>query len=118
MNKVESMKELSTVLNCNIEIWGNDWTKNDKTLEDEKKPKLLKKTWAAIIPQTARLQKAQVDTLLTKATHKIKIRHIACKELVPEMWVMHKNKKYEIIYPLNPYMKNEWWEFFAEEVIE
>lgn len=98
-----------------VEIWGNTKEKNE-LLETINKLSKLMTVWAEIIPQTGKLQNAQADTILTNVTHKIIIRYI--DGLKTDMWVNFKEHKFEIMYILNPYFKNETLEIFVKEVIE
>ncbi|QEK13723.1 head-tail adaptor protein (plasmid) [Crassaminicella thermophila] len=78
----------------------------------------IKTIWAAIIPQTASLQRGQVETILSNTTHKIIVRYSAGKDITQDMYIMFRGKRFDIKYILNPYFKNEFLEIFCEEVIE
>lgn len=76
-----------------------------------------KTVWAAIIPQTATLQRQQADTILTNVTHKIVVRYSAVKDITKEMKIKFKGHEFEIKYILNPYYSNEYLEIFVQEVL-
>ncbi|WIF95126.1 phage head closure protein [Caminicella sporogenes] len=87
---------------------------NEKDYSYEK----LKTIWAAIIPQTASLQRGQVETILSNTTHKIIVRYTAGRDITQDMYIMFRNKRFDIKYILNSHFKNEFLEIFCEEVIE
>lgn len=78
----------------------------------------LKSVWAEIRPQTGSLQQQQANTILANVTHKIIIRYDSCKDLTNDMYIIFREKRFDIKYILNPYFKNETLEIFCEEVIE
>ncbi|TCO69505.1 phage head closure protein [Marinisporobacter balticus] len=78
----------------------------------------IKTIWAAIIPQTAKLQTQQADTILSNTTHKIIVRYESGKDITQDMYIMFRKKRFDIKYILNPHFKNEQLEIFAEEVAE
>lgn len=100
-----------------IEIWGKVPTENELGEADYTDEK-LKTIWAAIIPQTGKLQTQQANTILSNVTHKIIVRYEAGKSITQDMHIMFRNKRFDIKYILNPYFKNESLEIFCEEVIE
>ncbi|MEC0370882.1 phage head closure protein [Paenibacillus chibensis] len=73
--------------------------------------------WAEIIPQTATLQRAAADTMLSSTTHKIKVRYGSGKLIKQDMWITFKGHRFDIKYILNPYFRKESLEIFVEEVI-
>ncbi|MGE4272064.1 MAG: phage head closure protein [Desulfitobacterium sp.] len=78
----------------------------------------LKTIWAAIIPQTGKLQAQQANTILSNVTHKIIVRYGAGKDITQDMYIMFRQKRFNVRYILNPYFKNVTLEIFCEEVIE
>lgn len=104
-------------LDKKVELWGNILGENE-LLESDNKPGFIKDIWAEIIPQTGKLQKQQVDTILTDVTHKIKVRYAAGKDITQDMWFIYKGHRFDIKYILNPYFGNEYLEVFCEEKIE
>lgn len=78
----------------------------------------IKTIWSAIIPQTGSLQKQQANTRLSNVTHKIKVRYGAGNDITQDMYIMFREKRFDIKYIINPYFKNEFLEIFCEEVLE
>jgi len=113
-------------LNKRIEIWGKTEIENElgeteienELGETDYTEAKIKTIWAAIIPQTASLQKGQVETILSNTTHKIICRYNAGKDIKQDMFIMFNGHRFDINYILNPYFKNESLEIFASEVIE
>jgi SPP1 family predicted phage head-tail adaptor len=104
-------------LNRRIEIWARQEETNEMNETDYVYSK--KNTiWAAIIPQTGKLQSAPADTILSNTTHKIIVRYNAGKNITQSMYIVFKGHKFDIKYILNPYYENEYLEVFCEEVIE
>lgn len=106
-----------------IDIYGNKKYENELGEENFKFDK-IKSIWAAIIPQTAKLQSQQAETILTNVTHKIIVRYSAVKSIVGEdinqlkdMEIRYKNHRFKVKYTLNPYFNNETLEIFVEEVL-
>lgn len=99
-----------------IDIYGNIKYENELGETSYKFGK-IKTIWAAIIPQTGKLQIQQADTILTNVTHKIIVRYYSGKDITKDMQIRYKNHKFDIKYILNPYFKNETLEIFVEEVL-
>lgn len=74
--------------------------------------------WAHLIPQTAKLQSQQAETILTNVTHKIIVRYTAGKGITKDMQLNYKDHRYAIRYILNPYERDEILELFCEELID
>lgn len=110
-------KRQTNRLKHKIDVYGNVKETNEvnKTTYSFKK---IRSLYAAIIPQTANLQKQVADTILTNVTHKIIVRYSAGKEITQDMQIYFRNKKFDIKYILNPYFANETLEIFCTEVIE
>lgn len=104
-------------LNKRIDIWArtpieNELGENDYTFSK------IKTIWAALIPQTGKLQVQQANTILSNVTHKIVVRYESGNDITQDMYIMFNNKRFNIDYILNPYFKNETLELFCKEVIE
>lgn len=104
-------------LRQHVELWGNTKVENE-LLETSVMPSKIRKVWCEIIPQTGTMQRAQADTILSKCTHKIKMRYGSGKDIQEDMWLMYRGQRFDIKYMLNPYFKDEILEIFCEEVIE
>ncbi|WLR52461.1 phage head closure protein [Bacillus tianshenii] len=100
-----------------IDVYGKTKTTNELGEITQSFSK-VKSIWAAVVPQTGKMQKQQVETILTNVTHKVIVRHNAGKEITPDMYIMFREKRFDIEYILNPYFKNETLEIFCREVIE
>ncbi|MCG7410580.1 head-tail adaptor protein [Paenibacillus sp. ACRRX] len=99
-----------------MELWGNVDSINE-LLETSIKPKRMRDVWCEIIPQTGTMQRAQADTIISKCTHKIKMRYGSGKDIKPDMWLQFGVQRFDIKYILNPYFRNESLEIFVEEVV-
>lgn len=98
-----------------MELWA-DVNDTNELLETSVKPKFQRIVWGEIIPQTGSLQRAQADTIISKCTHKIKMRYGSGKDIKQDMWFMYRGHRLDIKYILNPYFKDESLEIFCEEV--
>lgn len=97
-----------------IEIYGKTKIENELGETDFTFGK-IKTIWAAIIPQTSKMQSGQANTILSNTTHKIIVRYD--KGITQDMYIMFKGKRFDINYILNPYFKNETLEIFCSEVV-
>lgn len=97
-----------------IEIFGKAKIENELGETDFTFGK-IKTIWAAIIPQTSKMQSGQANTILSNTTHKIIVRYD--KGITQDMYIMFKGKRFDINYILNPYFKNETLEIFCSEVV-
>lgn len=97
-----------------IEIYGKTKIENELGETDSTFGK-IKTIWAAIIPQTSKMQSGQANTILSNTTHKIIVRYD--KGITQDMYIMFKGKRFDINYILNPYFKNETLEIFCSEVV-
>lgn len=99
-----------------IDIYGNTKVKNELG-ETSYKFEKIKSVWAAVVPQTGKLQAQQADTILTNVTHKVIVRYGTGKDITKDMQIQFKEHRFEIKYILNPYFKNETLEIFCEELM-
>lgn len=116
-NKQYKLKNLQRVYRSHIEVWHNEKVTNELH-ETTVLPKLFLETWAEVVPQTGKVFKGPVNTLLASVTHKIILRYEAGKSITEDMYIIHEGKKFEIKYILNPYMNNETIEIFVEDIRE
>jgi len=98
-----------------MELWA-DVKDTNELLETSIKPKKLRIVWGEIIPQTGSLQRGQADTVISKCTHKIKMRYGSGKDIKEDMWLLYRGHRFDVRFILNPYFKNESLEIFVEEV--
>lgn len=105
-------------LNKRINIWGKIIV-TTTLKEDSYEDVCLKPCWASIVPQTGSLISGRpADTVVSKTTHKIKIRYSSYPNLKEDNWIIYNGHRFYIDYILNPYFKNEFYEIFVHEVIE
>lgn len=99
-----------------IDIIENVKTKNElgETTYEFKK---VKSIWAAVVPQTGKLQNQQAETILTNVTHKIIVRYNSGKSITKDMQIFFRGHRFEIKYILNPYFRNETLEIFCQELM-
>lgn len=104
------------LLNKRVELWGMVKVENEiGTVEH--KPQKIKTIWASIMPQTGSIGTRE-GTEFAKMTHKIIVRYAAGKDILNTCFLKYANRKYDVLYTLNPYESNEVIEIFAQEVIE
>jgi SPP1 family predicted phage head-tail adaptor len=104
-------------LNRRIDIFGNSVISNELGETDFSAGK-IKTIWAAVIPQTGKLQTQEANTILSNVTHKIIVRYEAAKDITQDMFIMYQGHRLNIKYILNPFFANVTIEIFCEEVIE
>ncbi len=81
---------------------------------------VLGQPFAEVIPKTGSLLSGRAgDTVLSKTTHLFRIRYNKKYEFLKntQNWIIHKGKRFDIDFILNPYSKNESLEIFCTEVI-
>lgn len=101
-----------------VDIWEDNVEFTNEAGEQDYGPGLIKSIWANIIPQTGSLQKQEANTILSNVTHKIIVRYESANDITQAMYIIFREKRFDIKYILNPYFKNESLEIFCEEVIE
>ena len=107
---------MSALLNKRIEVWGKVKFKN-ALLETDYTNGKVTTVWASINPQTAIMQKGQVETILSNVTHKIIIRYNSGASILQDNWIIFGTHRFDINYILNPYENNKMLELFCTEVI-
>lgn len=80
----------------------------------------MKSVWAEILPLKSGNTEEKIagETLRSKSTHKITVREGAIKNITPDMYVMFKGQKYEIMYFMPHYQKNDIVEIYCKLIIE
>lgn len=108
---------LSSMLNQQIEFWGNAKTQEKNKLGQYSIfSKRIGTAWACIIPQTGSLISGRsADTALTKTTHKIVTSYRS--DITPDMWIIYNGQRYNIIYISDPYFDRQRLEIFAEVLV-
>lgn len=115
MNRDETMKKVSTTFNRRVEVWRNVKVTNE-LLEADSKPILLKTIWVKIVPQTGKVQTAQIETRFSTVTSKVIARFKAASDVLESDFIMYNGKRFDIKFILNPYESNETLELFCEQI--
>ncbi|NMM52149.1 phage head closure protein [Paenibacillus aquistagni] len=99
-----------------IELWGNVETTNE-LLETDISANKIRTVWAELIPRTGAMLKGEADTIISKCTHKFKMRYGSGKDIEEDMWFVYRGQRFDIKFILNPRFKDESLEIFVEEVV-
>jgi SPP1 family predicted phage head-tail adaptor len=110
-----------------VELWGNVRVKNELGKWEHQDTK-IKDIQAEIVPQTGNMSRQQgIETIVSRTTHKVIVRYQSGININPnnpdnpniskDMWFMFRGKRFDILYMIDPYFKQEKWEIFCEEVI-
>ncbi len=80
----------------------------------------IKSVWGEIVPLKSGNMEEKVtgEALRSKTSHKVTIRKGAIKNITPDMYFMFKGQKYEIMYFMPHYQKNDIVEIYCKLVIE
>lgn len=107
---------LSSILRNKVELWHYAAAADENVLgQHELTPSKIKDVWAAVIPQTGSLLRGRVaDTTLARTTHKIVTRYDTA--ITTDCWFIISGVKYNILYPMDPYLNHERLEVFCEVV--
>lgn len=74
--------------------------------------------WAEIVSTTGKENTIKGDSIQVSVTHKITVRNRAIKEPRNDMYFMFKGQKYEILYFMPHYRKNDLIEFYCKLILE
>lgn len=115
---INQYKTPSTRANKRAEIWRKaESEERDALGQKPVRPELVATVWAGVTPQTGSLLTGRVaDTAIASTTHKITIRYRP--DVKADMWLVIEGVRYDILYPLDPYLRHETLELFCEEVCE
>ena len=82
--------------------------------------KKIKSVWAEILPTKAGSIEEDIsgEAIRSKTTHKITIRKDALRNITPDMFFMFKGQRYEIMYFMPHYQKNDITEIYCKLIIE
>ena len=80
---------------------------------DSRKPEMLKKVWANIIPTSGQNREEQGNVSEIHVSHRITVRAKALKNISPDYYFMYKGQKYEILYWYPNYRDNNFMEIFC-----
>lgn len=74
--------------------------------------------WAEILPNTGKENTIKGDSIQVTVTHKITVRKEAIKEPQNDMYFMFRGQKYEVMYFMPHYSRNDLTEFYCKLIIE
>lgn len=74
--------------------------------------------WAEIVPTTGKENTIKGDSIQVSVTHKITVRNGAIKEPRNDMYFIFKGQKYEVLYFMPHYRRNDLIEFYCKLIIE
>lgn len=103
-------------LNKRVEVWGMVETEN-AVGATQKTPQKIKTIWAGIIPQTGSMGQ-RAGTEFAKVTHKVVVRYTEGRDITNTHFLKYAGRRYDVLYPLNPYEANKEVELFVREVLE
>lgn len=114
LRRNQTNNQLASLLNTRVKICYNGRTSVKNALgQYDIVEKVLDDVWACMVPQTGGLLSGRTaETTLSRTTHKIIIRYR--NDITSDMWINHKNQRYDILYILDPYNNHERLELFCE----
>lgn len=74
--------------------------------------------WAEITPITGRENTIPGDSIQESITHKITVRNGAIKKPRNDMYFEYKGQRYEVMYFMQHYRRNDLIEFYCKLIIE
>ena len=74
--------------------------------------------WAEILPLKGKEEAVDGKSVRANVTHKITVRNGAIKEPRNDMYFMYKGQKYEVLYFMPHYRRNDLIEFYTKLIIE
>lgn len=74
--------------------------------------------WAEIVPTAGKENTVKGDSIQVSVTHKITVRNGAIKEPRNDMYFIFKGQKYEVLYFMPHYRRNDLIEFYCKLIIE
>ena len=80
--------------------------------------KKVSSVWADIVPKSGRENSIQGDSIQVSVTHKITIRNGGIKEPRNDMYFEFRGQRYEVLYFMPHYKKNDLIEFYCKLIIE
>lgn len=80
--------------------------------------KKLSSVWAEITPKTGRENHIDGDSIQVSVTHKITVRNASIKEPRNDMYFVFRGQRYEVLYFMPHYKKNDLIEFYCKLIIE
>ena len=74
--------------------------------------------WAEIVSTAGKENTVKGDSIQVSVTHKITVRKGAIKEPRNDMYFIFKGQKYEVLYFMPHYRRNDLIEFYCKLIIE
>lgn len=74
--------------------------------------------WAEILPTSGKIEDIDGQSIRADVTHKITVRNGAIKEPRNDMYFVFKGQKYEVLYFMPHYRRNDLIEFYTKLIIE
>ena len=74
--------------------------------------------WAKIVTQSGKNEDLDGNSINANITHKITVRKSAIQKTRNDMYFMYKGQKYEVMYFMPNYLKNDIIEFYCKLIIE
>ena len=95
-----------------IEVYGLV-TRVNSLGADSRRPEMIKKVWANIIPTSGQNREEQGNVSEIQVSHKLTVRAKALKDISPDYYFMYKGQKYKILYWYPNYKDNNYMEIFC-----
>lgn len=80
--------------------------------------KKFSSVWAEITPKTGRENTLDGNSIQVSVTHKIIVRNGSIKEPRNDMYFIFKGQRYEVLYFMPYYKRNDLIEFYCKLIIE
>ncbi len=80
--------------------------------------KKVSSVWAEIVPKSGKESTINGDSIQVSVTHKITIRNGGIKEPRNDMYFEFKGQRYEVLYFMPYYKRNDLIEFYCKLIIE
>ncbi len=74
--------------------------------------------WAEVLPKSGKENSVLGDSVQVSVTHKITVRNGSIKEPRNDMYFVFKGQKYEVLYFMPHYKRNDLVEFYCKLIIE
>lgn len=74
--------------------------------------------WAEVLPISGKVENIDGGSVRANVTHKITVRNGAIKEPRNDMYFEFKGQKYEVLYFMPHYRRNDLIEFYTKLIIE
>jgi len=111
------MYSLATRLRNKIDVYAKVENKTEfgELKYDYKK---IANIWAEVLPKSGKEKYIEGNSIQVSVTHKITVRSNAIKEPRNDMYFIFKGQRYDVLYFMPNYQKNNLTEFYCKLVIE